>query len=153
MQFSGKEEFIKDKVGLLEVEDDVQFADVAVVFVHLLDIAMDYLKREQLVVGSIAAGDEEERGIPTVYNFGVWRLPVSSTLGQIAPRSPTFVLKEVAHAGTAGEHELRHIFHDLGLVLGCQCGEPLGEALQLFSTGSCMALAGDVRLCPAARAG
>ena len=32
---------------------------------------MDYFKSDQLVVGRVAAGDEEERGISAVYNLGV----------------------------------------------------------------------------------
>jgi hypothetical protein len=38
----------------------------------------------------------------------------------------TFILQEVAHASAAGEDELRDVFDDLGLVFGCECGEPLG---------------------------
>ena len=40
----------------------------------------------------------------------------------------TFVLEEVAHAGSAGEDELRDVLDDLGLVLGRQGGEPFGKA-------------------------
>ena len=43
LHFSGDQQLVEDEVGLLEVEDDVQLADVAVVFVHLLDIAVDNL--------------------------------------------------------------------------------------------------------------
>jgi hypothetical protein len=42
------------------------------------------------------------------------------------PDPLTFILEEVAHAGAAGEDELRDVFDDLGLVFGCECGEPLG---------------------------
>lgn len=42
------------------------------------------------------------------------------------PGSPTFILEKVAHAGATGQYELRDILYDLGLVLGCQRGEPLG---------------------------
>ena len=55
--------------------------------------------------------------------------------GQVVRRSPTFVLEEVAHASPAGEHELRDVLHDLGLVFRGKGGEPLGKTLQLFSTG------------------
>jgi hypothetical protein len=55
----------------LEVEDDVELADVAVVLVHLLDVAVDDFERDQLIVGRVAAGDEEERGISAIYNLGV----------------------------------------------------------------------------------
>ena len=39
---------------------------------------------------------------------------------------PTFILQEIAHAGTAGEDELRDVLDDFGLVLGCERGKPLG---------------------------
>ena len=70
LHFSGDQQLIQDEVGLLEVEDDVQLADVAVVLVHLLDIAVDDFEGDQLVVGVVGSGDEEERGIATVDDFG-----------------------------------------------------------------------------------
>ena len=71
LHFSGDQQLVEDEVGLLEVEDDVQLADVAVVLVHLLDIAVDDFEGDQLVVGVVGSGDEEERGIATVDDFGV----------------------------------------------------------------------------------
>jgi len=56
----------------LEVKDDVQLADVAIVFVHLLHIAVDYLKGNEFVVCRGAASDEEEGGISTIDYFGIW---------------------------------------------------------------------------------
>lgn len=73
LHFSGDQQLVKDEVGLLEVEDDVQLADVAVVLVHLLDIAVDDFEGDQLIVGVVGSGDEEERGIATVDDFGVCR--------------------------------------------------------------------------------
>jgi len=55
----------------LEVEDDVELADIAVILVHLFDIAVDNFKSDEFVVGRVAAGNEEERGITTVDYFGV----------------------------------------------------------------------------------
>ena len=71
LHFSGDQQLIQDEVGLLEVEDDVQLADVAVVLVHLLDVAVDDFERDQLIVGRVAAGDEEERGISAIDDLGV----------------------------------------------------------------------------------
>lgn len=71
MHFTGDQQLVKDEIGLLEVEDDVQLADVAVVLVHLLDIAVDDLEGDQLVVGIVGSGNEEKRGIATVDDFGV----------------------------------------------------------------------------------
>lgn len=41
LHFPRKQQLIKDKIRLLEIEDDVQLAHIAVVFVHLLDEAVD----------------------------------------------------------------------------------------------------------------
>lgn len=71
MHLASDQQFIENEVGLLEVEDDIQLADIAVVFVHLLDIAVDDLERDQLVVGIVGCGDEKKRGIAAVYDFGV----------------------------------------------------------------------------------
>ena len=60
LHFARQQKLIEDEVGLLEVEDDVEFAHVSVVLVHLLDIAMDDFERDQLIVGGVASGDEEE---------------------------------------------------------------------------------------------
>ena len=71
LHLAGQQQLVEDEVGFLEVEDDVEIANIAVVLVHLLDIAMDYFERDQLVVGRVAAGDEEERGIAAIYDLGV----------------------------------------------------------------------------------
>jgi len=71
LHFSSDQQLIQDEVCLLEVEDDVQFTDVAVVFIHLLNIAVDDLEGDQLVVSVVGSGDEEERGIAAVDDFGV----------------------------------------------------------------------------------
>ena len=71
LHFSSDQQLVEDKVGLLEVEDDVQLADVAVVLVHLLNVAVDDFERDQLIVGRVAAGDEEERGISAIDDLGV----------------------------------------------------------------------------------
>lgn len=71
LHLAGEEQFIKDEVGLLEVEDDVQLAHVAVVLVHLFYVAVNNLERDELVIRRVGGGDEEERGISTVYDFGV----------------------------------------------------------------------------------
>jgi hypothetical protein len=42
----------------------------------------------------------------------------------------TFVLKEVAHAGAAGEDKLGDVLDYLGLFLGGERGEPFGQTLR-----------------------
>jgi hypothetical protein len=55
----------------LEVEDDVQLAHVAVVLVHLLNIAVDDLEGDQLIVSVVGSGDEEKRGVSVVGEVSV----------------------------------------------------------------------------------
>lgn len=74
LHLASEQQLVKDEVGLLEVEDDVELAYVAVVLVHLLDIAMDDLEGDQLIVGRVASGDEEERGVAAIYDLGVWQI-------------------------------------------------------------------------------
>jgi hypothetical protein len=71
LQFARQQELIEYEVCLLEVEDDVQLANIAIVFVHLLDIAVNDLERDQFIVGGVTTGDEEQRCIATVNDLGV----------------------------------------------------------------------------------
>jgi hypothetical protein len=71
LHLASNQQLVKDEVGLLEVEDDVQLADVAVVFVHLLDIAVDDLECDQLIVGVVGSGDEEKRSVAAVDDLRV----------------------------------------------------------------------------------
>lgn len=43
----------------MEIEDNVQLAHVSVVFVHLLDVAVDDLEVDQFIVGGGTSGDKE----------------------------------------------------------------------------------------------
>ena len=71
LHLASEKELVKDEVRLLEVEDDVQLAHVAVVLVHLLDKAMHNLQRDQLVVRRVDACDEVERGVAAIHDLGV----------------------------------------------------------------------------------
>jgi hypothetical protein len=125
LHLARQQELVENEVGLLEVEDDIQLAYVAVVLVHLLHVAVDDFEGDELVVGRVAAGDEEERGISAIDNLGV--CPCVS-LAQCCrlPDPLTLILEEVAHAGAAREDELGDVFDDFGLVLGSERGEPFG---------------------------
>lgn len=57
----------------MEIEDDIKLTHVAIVFIHLLDISVDDLEGDELIINSITAGDEEEGGIATVDDLGVWQ--------------------------------------------------------------------------------
>lgn len=71
LQLAGQQQLVENVVGLGEGEDDIKLADVAVVLVHLLDVAVDDLEGDQLVVVRGAAGDEEERSVAAVDDLGV----------------------------------------------------------------------------------
>lgn len=51
LHFACKEQLVEYEVGLLEVEYYVQFANVSIVLVHLFHVAVDNLKRDELIVG------------------------------------------------------------------------------------------------------
>jgi hypothetical protein len=72
LHFASEEKLIEDEVCLLEIEDDIKFAHIAIIFVHLLDKAMHDLKSDELVIGRVYSGDEKEGGIATVHDFGVF---------------------------------------------------------------------------------
>lgn len=55
-----QQQLIKDEVCLLEVENDVQFAHVSIILVHLFNVSVYNFECDQLVIRGIAASDEEE---------------------------------------------------------------------------------------------
>jgi hypothetical protein len=59
LQFPCQQELVQDIVGLGEGKNDVELADVAVVLVHLFDVAMDDFERDQFVILRRAAGDKK----------------------------------------------------------------------------------------------
>jgi hypothetical protein len=71
LHFSCEQQLIEDEVCLLEVEYDVKFTDVAIVFVHLFDVAMDDFKGDQFIVFGVAASNEEEGSVTTIDDFAV----------------------------------------------------------------------------------
>jgi hypothetical protein len=71
LHFAGKQKLIEDEVCLLEVEYDVELANIAVILVHLLNIAMHDFEGNQFVIGGSATGDEEEGGITAVDDLAV----------------------------------------------------------------------------------
>ena len=72
LQFSSEQQLVKDEVCFLKVEYDIQLAHVAVVFVHLFNVAVDDLERNQLIVRGGTACDEEEGCISSIDYFAVW---------------------------------------------------------------------------------
>ena len=66
LHLSREEEFIKDHVHLVKVEDEVELAHIAKELVEELDEEVDRLEVEQLVVGHVDAQREEEARVPPV---------------------------------------------------------------------------------------
>jgi hypothetical protein len=66
LDLAGEEDLIEDGVDLVEVEDEVELADVAEEGVEDLDEEVDALEVGELVVVGVDAGAEEEAGIPPV---------------------------------------------------------------------------------------
>jgi len=81
LHLTGQEEFVQDEICLLEVEDNVQLAHIAIVLVHLLNVSVNNLESDQFVVGGSTAGDKEEGGIATIDNLGVWGIKRVSAVG------------------------------------------------------------------------
>ena len=58
----------------MKVEDDVQLANVAIVLVHLLNVAMHNFEGYELIIGVVGGCDEEEGGVAAVNYLGVYKV-------------------------------------------------------------------------------
>jgi len=68
---------------------------------------MHYLERDEFIIGRRATGNEEERGVTSINNFGVCGDLGSADCCEEANREiVTFVLKEVTHTRSPRENEL-----------------------------------------------
>lgn len=74
LDLAGQEDLVKDGVDLVEVEDQVQLADVAEEGVEDLDEEVDGLEEGELVVVGVDAGAEEEAGVPPIDDLVVAEL-------------------------------------------------------------------------------
>lgn len=72
LHLAREKQFIKNEIGFLEVEYYIQLADIAVVFIHLFDVAVNDFEGDELVVGRRAAGDEEKGGIAAIDDLRIW---------------------------------------------------------------------------------
>ena len=64
-----RDHFVDDKVGLFEIEHDVQFADILEILVHSLDQVVNELENTQLVaILHMDAHDKVQRRVPSVHN-------------------------------------------------------------------------------------
>lgn len=71
LHLASEQKLIQYEICLLKVEYYVQLANIAIVFVHLFNITMNNLQCDQLVIGRVAPGDEEERSVATIDDFGI----------------------------------------------------------------------------------
>lgn len=74
LDLAGQEDLVQDGVDLVEVEDQVQLADVAEEGVEDLDEEVDGLEEGELVVVCVDAGAKEEAGVPAVDDLVVAEL-------------------------------------------------------------------------------
>lgn len=74
LDLAGKEDLVEDGVDLVEVEDQVQLADVAKEGVEDLDEEVDGLEEGELVVVGVDARAEEEARVPPVDDLVVAEL-------------------------------------------------------------------------------
>lgn len=74
LNLAGEEDLVKDGVHLVEVEDEVELADVAEEGVEDLDEEVDGLEVGELVVVCVDAGAEEEPGVAAVDDLVVAEL-------------------------------------------------------------------------------
>ena len=72
LHFTSQNQFIKNKVCFLKVEDNIQFTDISVVFVHLLNVSMHDFKADQFVVCRGTASDKKEGCVSSVNHFGIY---------------------------------------------------------------------------------
>ena len=74
LNLAGQEDLVEDGVDLVEVEDEVELADVAEEGVEDLDEEVDSLEEGELVVVGVDAGAEEEARVPPVDDLVVAEL-------------------------------------------------------------------------------
>lgn len=74
LDLAGQEDFVEDSIDLVEVEDQIQLANVAEEGVEDLDEEVDGLEEGELVVVCVDTGAEEEAGVPPVDDLVVAEL-------------------------------------------------------------------------------
>lgn len=74
LDLAGEKDLVEDGVNLVEVEDEVELADIAEEGVEDLDEEVDGLEVGQLVVVGVDAGAEEEAGVAAVDDLVVAEL-------------------------------------------------------------------------------
>ena len=110
LHLSGEQALVEDSVDLVEVEDEVELADVAEVAVEHLDEEVDALEVGELVVARVDAEGEEEARVAAVDDL------VGAELD------------EVGELAVAARDEAVHLVLDLALVRLLDGHVPLRQA-------------------------
>jgi len=109
-EFAGQKHFVDDGVDFVEVEDEVELADVVEILVEDLDEVVDGLQIRQVVVTHIHADAEVETSVAAVDDLEVAELD------------------EVGVLGVADGHDGVDLLDQLLLLAVVEVVEPLGEA-------------------------
>lgn len=84
---AGEEDLVEDGVDLVEVEDEIELADVTEKGVEDLDEEVDGLEVGELVIVGVDAGAEEETRVPAVYDLVVAELDEVGLVFLVARRN------------------------------------------------------------------
>lgn len=110
LNLAGQEDLVEDGVDLVEVEDEIELADVSEEGVEHLDEEVDGLEVGELVVVGVDAGAEEEAGVAAVDDLVVAEL---DKVGLVLLVS--------------GRDEAVNLALELDLLVVAEGGVPLGE--------------------------
>lgn len=72
LQLAREKHFVEYVIGLRKGKDNVELANIAVVLIHLLHIAVNDFECDQFIVLRGATSDEKKGGISSVYYLGIY---------------------------------------------------------------------------------
>ena len=91
---TGEEDLVKEPVGLVEMEHEVELADVAEVLVKHLHEVVDHIERQQLVVGAVDGANKVQARVALVHKLEVRPVQEVAKLHAFAPATVSCI----AHA-------------------------------------------------------
>jgi len=74
LNLASDQKLVKHKVRLLKVENDVELANTAEIFVQELNVSMDDLQGQKLIVGGLHRAAKVKACVPLIHNFVVFPL-------------------------------------------------------------------------------
>jgi len=72
LDVAAQKKLVQHEIRLFEIENDVELADGAKVFVKQLDVSVDYFQRQKLIVRVLDGAAEVERGVPLVHDLQIF---------------------------------------------------------------------------------